>query len=82
VCTRVSFTSEDWSLVEMGLPFQCTVCKAAAARPTKGIHTSFVYFEEIKRELKRTPIYECRRNERLKAKAEGSRRLTYTGLNT
>jgi hypothetical protein len=34
----------------------------------------------IKRELKRILIYECRCNERLKAKAEGSIRLTYTGL--
>jgi hypothetical protein len=34
----------------------------------------------IKRERKRRPIYECRCNERLKVKAEGSTRLTYTGL--
>ena len=32
------------------------------------------------RELKRILIYECRCNERLKAKAEGSIRLAYTGL--
>jgi hypothetical protein len=30
---------------------------------------SFVYYEEIKRELKRILIYECRCNERLKSKA-------------
>ena len=41
---------------------------------------SVVYYEEIKRELKRIIIYECRCNERLKAKTEGSTRLTYTGL--
>ena len=34
----------------------------------------------IKRELNRRPIYECRCDERLKAVAEGSTRLTYTGL--
>ena len=39
-----------------------------------------VYYEETKRELKRILIYECRCNERLKTKAEGSTRLTYTGL--
>ena len=38
------------------------------------------WFVEIKRELKRILIYECRCNERLKAKAEGSARLAYTGL--
>ena len=40
----------------------------------------FVYYEEIKRELKRILIYECQCNERLKTKTEGSTRLTYTGL--
>ena len=40
----------------------------------------FLFIEEIKRELKGILIYECRCNERLKAKAEGSTRLTYTGL--
>jgi hypothetical protein len=39
-----------------------------------------VYYETIKRELNRTLIYECRCDERLKAKAEGSTRLGYTGL--
>ncbi len=33
-----------------------------------------------KRELKRRPTYEYRCDERLKAKAEGSTRLAYTGL--
>ena len=41
---------------------------------------SIVYYGEIKRELKRILIYECWCNERLKAKAEGSTRLAYTGL--
>jgi hypothetical protein len=39
-----------------------------------------VYHESIKRELNRRLIYECRCDERLKAKAEGSTRLAYTGL--
>jgi hypothetical protein len=40
-----------------------------------------VYYEEIKRELKRILIYERRCIERLNAKAEGFTRLAlYTGL--
>jgi hypothetical protein len=39
-----------------------------------------VYYESIKRELQRIPIYECRCDEKLKTKAEGSTRLAYTGL--
>jgi hypothetical protein len=38
----------------------------------------FTSYEEIKRELKRILTYECRCDERLKVKAEGSIRLTYT----
>jgi hypothetical protein len=34
----------------------------------------------MKQELKRRPIYECRCDERLKDKDEGSARLEYTGL--
>ena len=34
----------------------------------------------IKRDLKRKLIYECRCDDRLKPKTEGSTRLTYTGL--
>jgi hypothetical protein len=34
----------------------------------------------IKRELNIRPMYECRCDERLKTKHEGSTRLTYTGL--
>ena len=40
----------------------------------------FVYYESIKRELKRRLIYEYRCDERLKTKTEESTRLTYTGL--
>ncbi len=39
-----------------------------------------VYYETIKRDLKRRLIYECRCDERLKAKAEGSARLEYPWL--
>ena len=41
---------------------------------------SFVYYEAIKRELNRRPMYEYRCDERLKAKVEESTRLVYTGL--
>ena len=43
-------------------------------------NSSHNYYEEIKLELKRILIYECRCNERLKAKAEASTRLPYCGL--
>jgi hypothetical protein len=39
-----------------------------------------VYYEAIKRELNRRLIYECRCDERPKAKAERSTRLAYTGF--
>jgi hypothetical protein len=39
-----------------------------------------VYYEETKREVNRIRIYECRCDERLRVKAEGSTRLTYSGL--
>ncbi len=38
----------------------------------------FVYDESIKRELNVRLIYECRCDERLNSKPEGSTRLTYT----
>jgi hypothetical protein len=40
----------------------------------------FVYYESIKRELKRRLIYEYRCDERRKTKTEESTRLTDTGL--
>ncbi len=40
----------------------------------------FVYYKEIKRELKRILVYECRCNVRLKVKSDGSTQLVYTGL--
>jgi hypothetical protein len=39
-----------------------------------------VYYESIKRELKKRPIYECRCDERLKTKSEVSTPLTHSGL--
>ena len=41
---------------------------------------SFYYEQQIKRELKGIHICGCRCNERLKAKTDGSKCLTYTGL--
>jgi hypothetical protein len=38
--------------------------------------TIVVYYESIKGELKRRPIYECRCDERLKTKTKESTRLT------
>jgi hypothetical protein len=34
------------------------------------VAVEYIYYESIKRELKMRPIYECRRDERLKTKAE------------
>ena len=39
-----------------------------------------VYYETIKREVNRRLIYECRCDERLKGKGEGSTRFVYTGF--
>ena len=39
------------------------------------------YYETINRELNKRLIYECRCDERLKVKVEGSTCLTHTGLN-
>ena len=44
------------------------------------ILVEIVYYEEIKREVKRIHIIGFRCNERLKAKTEGSTRLAYTVL--
>ncbi len=40
----------------------------------------YFYEQQIKRELKEKHISGCRCNERLKAKTDGSKHLTYTGL--
>ena len=47
---------------------------------TKTLVVSFVYYEEINRKIKKILIYECRCDEILRAEAEGSTRLGYTGL--
>ena len=45
-----------------------------------GGSNQFVSYESRNRELKRRLIYECRCDERLKTKVEGSGHLRYTGL--
>jgi hypothetical protein len=44
-----------------------------------GVSSLFVYYQSIKRKLNRRIILECRCDERLKSKSEGSTRLVYTG---
>ena len=44
------------------------------------IRKFFYYEQQIKRDLKRIHISRCRYSERLKAKTDGSKCLTYTGL--
>ena len=53
---------------------------SALLLPSYSSQSFFVYYESIKRELERRPIYECRCDERLKTKAEGFTRLAYNGL--
>ena len=50
------------------------------SEPSFVLKNMFVYYEEMKREVRRIHIYGCRCNERLKAKTEGSTRLTYNRL--
>ena len=45
-----------------------TVCDGKTGTPTP----KFVYYEVIKKELNRRLMYECRCDERLKSKVEGS----------
>jgi hypothetical protein len=40
----------------------------------------FFYYESIKREIQRRPVYEFRYDERLKDRGEGSTHLGYTEL--
>ena len=46
----------------------------------KGKNFIFYYEREVKRVLKRKHMSGYRCNERLKAKTDGTKRLTYTGL--
>jgi hypothetical protein len=55
--------------------------KRGSTRRGEETERLFEYYEEIKREIKRRPIYEFRYDERLKVKSEGSTHLVYTGLN-
>jgi hypothetical protein len=43
-------------------------------------HIGGVFYGTIERKVNRRLIYKCRCDERLKAKGEGSTRLSYTGL--
>jgi hypothetical protein len=60
------------------------VCVSTLAHPFDVIRMDFpilfVYYETIKREVNKRLIYECRCDERLKAKAEGFTCLAHTGL--
>jgi hypothetical protein len=62
-------------------PYSCVDVKGVFISSSTKIYTLVVvYYESIKWELKRRPIYECLCDKRLKTKSEGSTRLTYTGL--
>ncbi len=56
------------------------ICCVSFSRIVTPVWCGLVFYETIKRKLKRRLIYECRCDERLKTKAEGSTRLTYTGF--
>ena len=43
-----------------------------------GEYVKVVYYKSIKRDLKKRLIFDCRCDERLKSKSEGSTRLVYT----
>jgi hypothetical protein len=49
-------------------------------RPFRHLCCLVVYYESIKRELKKRCIYECRCDERLQTKTKEFTRLTHTGL--
>jgi hypothetical protein len=55
-------------------------CEGGGKTGRKKFLTIVVYYESIKGELQRRPIYECRCDARLKTKTDGSTRLTYTGF--
>ena len=55
------------------------IIRSAAALALNKLPTFRVYYESIKRKLNKRLILDCRCDARLKAKAEGSTRLAYTG---
>jgi hypothetical protein len=55
-------------------------CVAITTFPQLDNDMTIVYYETIKRNLNKRLIYECRCDERLKGKDEGSTCLIYTGL--
>ena len=72
---RTYFILTHWDSVEV-LPQS----KRGSTRRGEETERLFEYYEEIKREIKRRPIYEFRYDERLKVKSEGSTLLAFTGL--
>jgi hypothetical protein len=57
-----------------------SIKREVKTRPIYDLEGLFVYYESIKRRLKRRLIYWYRRDERLKTKNEESTRLSDTGL--
>jgi hypothetical protein len=76
--TRVSSPMAQKARPHGVTPFPCVL----GYRTTVlwGSFPPYVYYEEIKWEIKRILTHECQCNERLKDKDEGSTRLGYTGL--
>jgi hypothetical protein len=72
--------TEGSKLLSYTLGCVCQEFKNILHHVTLRIWCVFVYYEAIQRELKRRLINECRYDERLKVKPEGSTRLVYTGL--
>ena len=55
------------------------IIRGNKARVKENAYRVFVYYESIKRKLNKRLTLDCRCDTRLKAKAEGSTRLEYTG---
>jgi hypothetical protein len=86
---KISFKITDEQPCPNGKPIKHTVLRVKYAQLLRQLeslpHGSpvqclFVYYESIKRKLKRRLIYEYWCDERLKTKNEGSTRLADTGL--
>ena len=77
--TSVPVTHGRQKCFHKGVAASLSMCVNTLLSPPHGA-CYFVYYETIKRKLDRRLIYECRCDERLKAKAEGSTRLAYTVL--
>jgi len=81
-----SETHEDNSILGVNVRHRCRQRDGHRVKLRKGSPRDpvtsryIVYYEEIKEEIKRRTIYECRCDPRLKSKVEGSTRLGYTGF--